>query len=925
MRIKKKIWLIVPIIVLAMLAPEFSIFAASPTVETFEAPPEYITETGAMLVGYVSDDGGEEIIDKGFQFGLTTSYGETISGGDVEDKYIRIGNLGEEPYIYPGFGPITAGEGEFWSPGGVEIDSSGNIFVSEDSPNRIQKFDSSGNFITMLEGVYGPLSIASDQSGNIWVTKGNEGMFDYVIAAKYNPPLSVQLDTIEKSGAVARDIALDSSGNIYITDITEDAVHKFDSDGNYVASFGSTGSGDDQFSNPLGIYIDELDNIYVVDNVNDRIQILDTSGNFIAHWGVSGINEGEFDNPYGIAMDSEGYLYITDLGSENRIQKFSTAGVYQDEFLDFESYPIGVSEGISFDGDDIAYFINVITDAYSYSVEKYAEGFISNKDDLTCATTYHYRAYSTNTSGTSYGEDQTFTTDDCPPPDPDEIFIVSTKVASGITSTTVKLNGTHEGSMALGVTDRGFEYGLTTSYGAVTHESGNLFINKIESIGLYPYGLGADAQGNFYVTDIFDDTVRKFSRNGAPLLQFSGSGQYLYDVIPRSDGRLFLIDVSNTRIQIADSDGSNAEDFITGLTYPVGVAVDSFGNVYVADSTNVLKYDSNGDNLLSTITGFTSLAGIAIDSSDNIYVTDIADDGYIKKYNSSGEFVDSTGDGGSVVGEFSSPTQLIVDDEGDVFVVDSGNHRIQKFDSDLNFIYQIGTGYAGTEIGEFNGPYDVDFKEGYIYASDSGNTRVQIFNERFSSDISGLTCETTYHYRAYSENGDDIEYGGDHTFTTNDCDDEDPPGTEVTGSYPRYCSDPNALNYDSNPPVNAINDNNTCNYPDVSNPPKVCPYFVGYAKYGSKDNNPVLVMKIQEFLNDEMGSNLTVDGVYGRSTEKVVKEFQAKYYKQIIEPWIPVTGLTDANDSGWFFKTTNAWANTLRGCPMMIVPSQLFI
>ena len=33
-------------------------------------------------------------------------------------------------------------------------------------------------------------SIASDQSGNIWVTKGNEGMFDYVIAAKYNPPLS---------------------------------------------------------------------------------------------------------------------------------------------------------------------------------------------------------------------------------------------------------------------------------------------------------------------------------------------------------------------------------------------------------------------------------------------------------------------------------------------------------------------------------------------------------------------------------------------------------------------------------------------------------------------------------------------------------------------------------------------------------------
>ena len=42
--------------------------------------------------------------------------------------------------------------------------------------------------------------------------------------------------------------------------------------------------------------------------------------------------------------------------------------------------------------------------------------------------------------------------------------------------------------------------------------------------------------------------------------------------------------------------------------------------------------------------------------------------------------------------------------------------------------------------------------------------RVYRFSTKdFLSDISGLTCETTYHYRAYSENGDDIEYGGDHT------------------------------------------------------------------------------------------------------------------------------------------------------------------
>ena len=106
MRIKKKIWLIVPIIVFGHACQSFLYFAASPTVETFEAPPEYITETGAMLVGYVSDDGGEEIIDKGFQFGFNYQLWRNYIGGDVEDKYIRIGNLGEEPLHISRFWPL---------------------------------------------------------------------------------------------------------------------------------------------------------------------------------------------------------------------------------------------------------------------------------------------------------------------------------------------------------------------------------------------------------------------------------------------------------------------------------------------------------------------------------------------------------------------------------------------------------------------------------------------------------------------------------------------------------------------------------------------------------------------------------------------------------------------------------------------------
>ena len=75
------------------------------------------------------------------------------------------------------------------------------------------------------------------------------------------------------------------------------------------------------FSNPYGITADQAGNIYVVDTNNNRIQKFDSDGNFINTWGNSGYAKGQFNRPFGIAADQAGNIYVADTNN-NRIQKF---------------------------------------------------------------------------------------------------------------------------------------------------------------------------------------------------------------------------------------------------------------------------------------------------------------------------------------------------------------------------------------------------------------------------------------------------------------------------------------------------------------------------------------------------------------------------------------------------------------------------
>ena len=153
-------------------------------------------------------------------------------------------------------------------------------------------------------------------------------------------------------------------------------------------------------------------------------------------------------------------------------------------------------------------------------------------------------------------------------------------------------------------------------------------------------------------------------------------------------------------------------------------------------------------------------AGIATDDADNIYVSSCHK---LQKFTSRGELIKCTGKNGKKEGEFDVPRGLTLYDN-EVYVCDRGNHRIQIFDLDLNFVQSIGS--HGEGIGEFNDPLDVKFDTaGNMYVAEWGNERVQVmdrngqFIREFGEGIlklpSGLHIADKYVYVS-NYNGDCI-------------------------------------------------------------------------------------------------------------------------------------------------------------------------
>lgn len=227
-----------------------------------------------------------------------------------------------------------------------------------------------------------------------------------------------------------------------------------------------------------------------------------------------------------------------------------------------------------------------------------------------------------------------------------------------------------------------------------------------------------------------------------------GNGQFTtpHNVAIDAQGDIYVADSNNHRIQKFGPTGS----FVTEwggqgnapgqFNEPWGIAVDKEGQVFVADTWNhrVEKFDSDGKFILQwgtfgdgvkeplTPSQFYGPRAVAIDPDGNVWVTDTGNK-RVLKFDPNGQSLGQFGSAGADPGQFLEPVGIASDSSGNIFVADTWNQRIQKFDKDFNPIQQW-TVEAWDGQSVVNKPYLATDSAGNLYASDPEGYRIIKFS-----------------------------------------------------------------------------------------------------------------------------------------------------------------------------------------------------
>ena len=783
-----------------------------------------------------------------------------------------------------GFADGTGTNASFHVPRGIAVDSVGNLYVVDQTNRRIRKITPAGVVTTLAgngnnattDGIgtaasfNNPTGVAVDSVGNIYVTGADR--------IRKIPPVSV-VSTI--AGSVTAGFAdglrtsaqfnnplgitVDSVGNLYVTDYINNRIRKITSAGlvTTFAGSGIQGYADGlgigaSFKEPTGIAIDSTGIVYLAEQTNPRIRKISPAGlvTTMAGSSASGFANSiqatiQFNYPIGIAVDSAGVVYVADT-SNYRIRKITPAGVVttfagsgQNTFANGTGInaEFGAVYGLTVDSMGTVY----VADSSNYLIRKITPGGV--------VTTL---AGSTQGSTDGTGTNATFTTPwgvaidstgNVYVPDKNNHRIrkitpagVVTTLAGSLSNTLGSADGTGtsatfnnpqgvamDSAGNMYVVDNGSHRirkitpeGVVTTLAGSTQgstdgtgtnatfnqpsgvavdsagnvyaaEFGNNRIRKITPTGVvttlagslsntpgstdgtgtnasfsYPYGVAVDSTGNVYVADNGSHRIRKITPAGVVTTLAGSTGGYNdggwfnkpVGVATDWDGTVYVADQLNNRIRKITPAGAvttfaGAGNFSAGIgsfAWPRGVALDSNLNVYVADMYNLQIRRVTpggamtifaGSGLQGTVDGtgtnarFGSPAGITIDATGTIYVTDsqypsirrITSAGVVTRFagNNNPAFADGVGTNTS----FNSPSGIVADTYGNLYVADTNNHRIRRITSDGTVTTLAGQATPGYLDGiginaRFNFPYHLSIDAlGTLYVADQTNNRIR--------------------------------------------------------------------------------------------------------------------------------------------------------------------------------------------------------
>ena len=587
-------------------------------------------------------------------------------------------------------GPATSAQLNF--PAGVAVDSAGNLYIADSSSNRVRKVSNgvittvAGNGTAGISGDNGPATsaqlifpqvIAVDSAANLYIADNYSGRVRMVsngviTTVAGNGTQGFSGDNGPATGAqlgVPAGVAVDSAGNLYIADLYR--IRKVSNGvittvaGNGTTGFrGDNGPATNAQLDPRGVAVDSAGNLYVADGNNDRIRkvsngvITTVAGNGTS--GFSGDNgpatSAELYIPLGVAVDSAGNLYIADFAN-GLIRKVSNSVI-----------TTVAGNGTAFSGDN--------GPATSAQLSFPSGGAADSAGNFNIADFGNYRIR---------------------------------KVFNGVI-TTAAGNGT-----------RAFSGDNGSATGAQLYE---------------PSGVAVDSAGNLYISDFTSSRIRKVS-NGV-ITTVAGNG---------TDG----------------FSGDNGPATSAQLHGPWGVAVDSAGNLYVADrDNNRIRKVSNG--VITTVAGngtvgFSGDSGpatsaqlslpnsVAVDSAGNVYIADSnnnrvrkVSNGVITTVAGNGLYGYSGDNGPATSAHLYTPFGVAVDSVGNLYIADTGNYRIRKVSNGvITTIAGNGThGFSGDNgpatSAQLYAPFGVTLDSvGKVYVVDRDNSRVRMLTPTGSS------------------------------------------------------------------------------------------------------------------------------------------------------------------------------------------------
>jgi sugar lactone lactonase YvrE len=585
-------------------------------------------------------------------------------------------------------------------PQGLAFDSAGDLLIA-DTGNHVVRIVTPDGLINTFAGngtagysgdggaandphnaqLSRPTGLAVDSTGNVYIADAANFVVRQVapsgviISFAGNSIPGFAGDGGAAAGAQisgALDVAVDSSDNLYIADTDNNSIRKVDSSGNITTVAGNQTAGysgdggaatSAELNHPVGVTTDSQGNLYIAEYSSDLIRKVDTKGNISTYagngaFGFAGdggaASSASFANPMGIAMDSGGNLYVVDLWNY-RVRKISSSGTvstlagsgtfsYSGDNGPATNAQLNLPGGVAVDAARNVY----VSDSANHRVRKISR-------DGSIATVAGTGAAGFGGDGGQAAAAQLNSPLGLALDAAGNLYIADTlnsrvrKVATDGTISTVAGNGS---------------FGFSGDNGAATSAQLN-----------QPEGVAVDKAGNLYIADTGNHRVRMVS--GGTISTIAGTGVPGY---------------------IADGDAATGEE----LYYPNGVAVDSAGNIYIADTQNNRVRVVSSDGVIRLIAGngyagyygdgtkavqaaVVAPASVVVDASFNVYIASenggsvrvVGRDGNITTIAGS-TAVGYSGDGGPAAQALLNGAQAIgMDAAGNIYVADTNNNAVR--------------------------------------------------------------------------------------------------------------------------------------------------------------------------------------------------------------------------------------------------------